>query len=78
MIAQNIIPNDVVMTSDDATVRAAVKLLTSNSSAIAHRWTCETCGMLHTGPLPDVCDSCGALNSFTHQPNFRSEINSRW
>ncbi len=78
MIAQNIIPNDVVMSSDDATVRAAVKLLTSNSPTMTHRWTCETCGMLHTGPLPTSCDSCGASNSFTHQPNFRTEINSRW
>jgi len=78
MIAQNIITNDVVMTSDDATVRAAVKLLTSNRSAMVHRWACETCGMVHTGPLPTTCDSCGVDASLIHQPDFRSEINSRW
>ena len=88
MIAQNTIPNDGVLTrapqaplfvtSDDATVRAAVKLLTSNQSARVHRWACETCGMMHIGPLPTSCDSCGAIASFTHQPNFRLEINSRW
>lgn len=78
MIAQNIITHNGVVTSDDATVRAAVKLLTSNSSAMAHRWTCEVCGMIHTGSLPTSCDSCGAVGSLVHQPNFRREINSRW
>lgn len=88
MIAQNIITNDGVLirapqaplsvTSDDATVRAAVKLLTSNQSAMVHRWACESCGMIHTGPLPTTCDSCGANASLAHQPDFRREINSRW
>lgn len=77
MIAQNIIPNDVVMHSDDATVRAAVKLLTSNQAAIVQRWACETCGMIHTGSLPTSCASCGAA-SLVHQPDFRRQINSRW
>jgi len=88
MIAQNVITNDEVLirapqaplylTSDDVIVHAAVKLLTSNSSAMAHRWSCGTCGMIHTGPLPTSCDSCGADASIIHQPSFRSEINSRW
>jgi rubrerythrin len=77
MIAQNIIPNDVVMHSDDATVRAAVKLLTSNQATMVQRWVCETCGMIHTGTLPTSCDSCGAP-SLVHQPDFRCEMNSRW
>ena len=77
MIAQNIIPTDVVMSSDDATVRAAVRLLTSNQPAMVYRWACETCGMIHTGPLPTSCDSCGAT-SLVHQPDFRCEMNSRW
>ena len=88
MIAQNTIPNDGVLTgapqaplfvtSDDATVRAAVKLLTLKRPMLVQRWTCETCGMIHTGPLPTSCDSCGADASLIHQPNFRSEISSRW
>jgi len=78
MIAQNIITNDVVMTSDDATVRAAVKLLTSNRSPMLFRWVCDTCGMLHSGALPTACDSCGADVSLVHPSDLRREINSRW
>ena len=88
MIAQNIIPKGGVsvrapqaplyVTSDDATVRAAVKLLTSRQPVMVQRWTCETCGMVHTGVLPTSCDSCGADASLVHQPGFRREINSRW
>jgi rubrerythrin len=78
MIAQNIITNDVVMNSDDATVRAAVKLLTSNQSTMLYRWACETCGMVHTGAMPTSCDSCGADVSLVYQSDFRREINSRW
>ena len=41
------------------------------------RWTCEVCGMLHTGNKPGVCDSCGAdaLVPYTEQ---RTEIGRRW
>jgi len=77
MIAQNIIPTDVVMSSDDATVRAAVRLLTSNQPAMVYRWACETCGLVHTGPLPTSCDSCGSA-SLMHLSDFRREMNSRW
>ena len=78
MIAQNIITNDVVMNSDDATVRAAVKLLTSHRSTMPNRWECETCGMVHTGTLPTSCDCCGADVSLVQQSDIRREINSRW
>ncbi len=74
MIAQRTKTNNVVETSDDATVQAAVKLLTLNRSGMLYRWECEVCGMVHTGPLPTACDSCGKEGSLVHQPDTRLEM----
>jgi rubrerythrin len=74
MIAQRTKTNNVVETSDDATVQAAVKLLTLNRPGMLYRWECEVCGMVHTGPLPTACDSCGKEGSLVHQPDMRLEM----
>ncbi len=78
MIAQRTKTNNVVVTSDDATVQAAVKLLTQKQKIAAYRWVCEVCGMIHTGAVPASCDSCGAgASSIVNQSDFRWEMNSR-
>ena len=77
MIAQKTRTNNVVVTSNDATVQAAVTLLTRNRPVMLRRWECEVCGMVHTGSKPDACESCGKEGSLVHRPDTRYEINSR-
>ena len=78
MIAQRTKINNGVGTSDDATVQAAVKLLTQKQRIAAYRWVCEVCGMIHTGAVPASCDSCGAdASSIVHLAEFPREMNSR-
>jgi rubrerythrin len=78
MIAQKMIINDAVVTGDEATVQAAVELLTQKPTIPIYRWVCEVCGMIHTGTKPVACDSCGSDVSLAPLTNFRSEICSRW
>jgi rubrerythrin len=73
MFAQRTKTNNVVVRSNEATVQAAVKLLTQNRSAMIYRWECEVCGMVHTGPKPAACDSCGKEGSLVHQPDTHQE-----
>ena len=74
MIAQRTKTNNAVETSDEATVQAAVELLTRNRPVMLPRWECEVCGMVHTGPLPTTCDSCGKEGSLVHQPDMHLEM----
>ncbi len=76
-IAQKTKINKGVVTSDEATVQAAVKLLTQSRAVMVYRWQCEVCGMVHTGPMPAACESCGKEGSLVHQPEFRTELSSR-
>ena len=79
MIAQRTKTNNVVVTSDDATVQAAVKLLAQKQKISTYRWVCEVCGMIHTGAVPASCDSCGAnASAIVHLSDFRSQMNSRY
>ena len=78
MIAQKMITNDAVVTSDEATVQTAVELLTQKPTIPINRWVCEVCGMIHTGNKPAACDSCGSDVSLAPLTDFRSEICSRW
>ena len=41
------------------------------------RWACEVCGMVHSGPTPTTCDSCGTSN-FVQEDKTSSEIGTRW
>ncbi len=76
MIAQRTKTNNGVVRSDEATVQAAVKLLTQNRSVMIYRWECEVCGMVHTGLKPPACDSCGKEGSLVHQPDTHLETTS--
>jgi len=78
MIAQRAKTNNIVVTSDEATVQAAVKLLTPRRPIMLHHWECEVCGMVHSGSMPTKCDSCGKEGSLVQRSNVRTEICSRW
>ena len=74
MIAQRMKTNNAVVTSDETTVQAAVTMLSQNRALILYRWECEVCGMVHTGPMPTSCDSCGKEGSLVHQPDLHQEM----
>jgi len=76
MIAQKTKTNNAVVTSNEATAQAAVKLLSQNRALMLYRWECEVCGMVHTGTLPTACDSCGKEASLVHQPDLHQEMSS--
>ncbi|HVB62306.1 MAG TPA: hypothetical protein VNE61_14015 [Ktedonobacteraceae bacterium] len=60
----------------EAAVAEAMRLL--SQPALAQRWVCEVCGMVHTGSAPDACESCGARHTLTQQTATHRELNSRW
>ncbi len=74
MIAQRTKTNKEVVTSNDATVQTAVKLFPQNRAITLYRWECEVCGMVHTGPMPSACDSCGKEGSLVNQPDLHQEM----
>ena len=74
MIAQRTKTHNAVVTSKDATVHAAVIPTPQNRAIMLHRWECEVCGMVHTGPMPTECDSCGKEGSLVHQPDLHQEM----
>ena len=76
MIAQRMKTNKAVVTSDEKTVQAAVTLLSQNRAVMPYRWECEVCGMVHTGPMPASCDSCGKEGSLVHQPDLHQEMSA--
>ena len=76
MIAQRTKTNNAVVTSNDATVQTAVKLFQQNRALILYRWECEICGMVHTGPMPASCDSCGKEGSLVNQPDLHQEMSA--
>jgi len=49
-----------------------------SSTPKVQRWSCEVCGMIHSGAEPSSCDSCGAADVFASQQDMRNEIGSRW
>jgi rubrerythrin len=76
MIAQRTKANNAIVTSNKMTVQPAVTLLSQNRAVILYRWECEVCGMVHTGPMPAKCDSCGKEGSIVHQPDSHQEMSS--
>jgi rubrerythrin len=76
MVAQRTKTNNAVVTSNDATVHTIVKLLQQNRTIMILRWECEVCGMVHTGPMPAACDSCGKEGSLVLQPDLHREMNT--
>ena len=73
MIAQRTKTNTDVV-NNNATVQKAVKLFPQNRALILFRWECEVCGMVHTGPMPTACDSCGKEGSLVYQPDLHQEM----
>ena len=74
MIAQRTKTTNAVVTSNDATVQTSVSLYPQNRALMLYRWECEVCGMVHTGPMPAACDSCGKEGSLVHQPDLHLEM----
>ena len=75
MIAQKTTITGNIVQGNDAAVREAMRLLSSQPST--QRWVCEVCGMIHTVTAPDECDSCGAP-ALVQYHDFSREMNSRW
>jgi rubrerythrin len=73
VIAQRTKTNTDVV-NNNATVQKAVKLFPQNRALILFRWECEVCGMVHTGPMPTACDSCGKEGSLVYQPDLHQEM----
>jgi rubrerythrin len=71
MLAQGTKTNSAVVTSSDAAVQT---VLLQNRAVMIYRWECEVCGMVHTGPMPAACDSCGKEGSLVHQPDLHQEM----
>ncbi len=78
MIAQRKHTNDVVEMSDAAAVQAAVSMLTRRPTLLSYRWVCETCGMIHAGSTPTICESCGGSLTVAHSDDVCREMGSRW
>jgi rubrerythrin len=74
MIAQRMKTNNAVVTREETSVQVAVQLLSQNRAIMLYRWECEVCGMVHTGPVPTSCDSCGKEGSLVHQPDLHQEM----
>ena len=77
MIAQRKHTNDVVEMSDEATVQAAVMFLNRRPTLISYRWTCQTCGMIHTVSSPATCESCGGSLEIARQEDICREMGGR-
>jgi CBS domain-containing protein len=42
---------------------------------LASRWTCDVCGAIHLGPMPEICDACGAAGyHISRQTETRLEL----
>jgi rubrerythrin len=65
--------------SEVAAIQEAMRVLEQHHrKPTVQRWVCEVCGMIHTGSLPQACDSCGSDVSLVQLSDFRTEMNSRW
>ncbi len=78
MIAQRKPINNAVVKSDEATVQAAITLLTRRPTTISYRWLCECCGMIHTGSAPAQCESCGQEVTLAHDGDLPREMGTHW
>ncbi len=77
MTAQRIMTRDASKEMYTA-IRDALTTLENQVPLRRLVWTCEICGMVHSGATPEACDSCGAADALALQQDIRPEINSRW
>ena len=71
---------DRVSHGENPVIQEAVTVLNLYQAhrTIAQHWVCEVCGMIHTGSVPDACESCGSTTAIVQLQDLRREINSRW
>ena len=74
MIAQRRITTGTI-TDNSAAVQQAMHILSEKRPT--YHWVCEVCGMLHTGPAPMACDSCGSSHAIVQDQYQRREMSSR-
>ncbi len=77
MTAQRIMTRDASKEMYTA-IREAFTTLETHVPLRRLVWTCEICGMVHSGAAPEACDSCGTTDAIALQQDIRPEVNSRW
>ncbi|HEY1351053.1 MAG TPA: hypothetical protein VGF67_15650 [Ktedonobacteraceae bacterium] len=77
MIAQRTTSATPAVMNGEETIQAMMALFSQQHPAGALRWDCNVCGMIHTGPLPLACESCGS-RSLSRQSTLHCEMNNHW
>jgi rubrerythrin len=75
MIAQKMMTTNETIQNHEMAVQEAMRLLSRRP--ILQRWSCEVCGMIHTGAAPAACESCGS-SALEPQTDIHLEMHSRW
>jgi rubrerythrin len=77
MIAQRTTSTTPTVMNGEETIQAVMTLFSQQHPAGALRWDCDVCGMIHTGPLPLACESCGN-GALSCQSVLHREMNNHW
>jgi rubrerythrin len=77
MIAQRNTSYSSAAINEEETMQAVLALLSQRHPVGVPRWDCETCGMIHLGPMPLKCESC-ASESLSRQSDLHCEMNNHW
>jgi rubrerythrin len=75
MIAQRHTSQHPTRMNEESMLEAVMAWL--NRPVGAPRWDCDVCGMIHMGPMPLACESCGS-RSLSRQADFHHEMNNHW
>jgi rubrerythrin len=63
--------------NEEGTIQAVLAMLSQRHVVSIPRWDCEVCGMIHLGPAPQSCDSCGN-QLLARQFDVHCEMNNHW
>jgi rubrerythrin len=77
MIAPRSTNHNALQINQEEMVQAVIALLNQKQSSAILRWDCAVCGMIHMGPKPVECDSCGC-SDLGQQVDTHREMNSHW